>query len=235
MLDAISATHIALLQDQLRLETISQNISNMQTPAYKRLALEALNFEEQLQPEKELVRQHMRTLPIETQGVFIQTKHPCELALVGEGYFEVQTPKGIFYTRKGDFHVNEHGELATPSGALLLGNAGTIPVQDKEFIIDKSGNIYLENQKIDQLRIVNFDAPEHLNYLGQGLYQSSETAYPIDQNTQVLQGHLEQSNVKSIDEMMNMVKTSRHFEASQKVMHIADSMLSAAINQLGDA
>lgn len=234
MLDAITATQVAMLQDQMRLESISQNISNMQTPGYKRQIIESQGFDEHVQAQKISVSQHMQLATQNVQGTFTQTRLPNELALTGAGFFEVQTDEGIFYTRRGDFHVNENGELATATGAKLLGQSGVLRVNDNAYAIDSSGAVFIDNHKVDQINVVQFAHPEVLNYQGQGLYERVESALPADSSVQVLQGYLEQSNVKSIDEMMEMVKTSRHFEASQRVMRAADGMLSAAINQLGE-
>lgn len=234
MLDAITATQVAMLQDQLRLQSISQNVSNMQTPGYKRQLIETRGFDEQFHAQMESVSQQMQFSTQNVQGTFVQSHRPNELALAGDGFFEVQTDEGMFYTRRGDFHVNEHGELATVTGALLLGNSGALHVEDNDFTIDSSGGVFVDHHKVDQVNIVQFDHPEQLNYLGQGLYESQENPHPVDGSTHLLQGHLEQSNVKSIDEMMEMVKTSRHFEASQRIMRTADGLLSSAINQLGE-
>lgn len=234
MLDAISATQVAMLQDQLRLQSISQNVSNMQTPGYKRQIIETGGFDEQFQTKMQVVSQQMQVSIQQVQGTFTQTKRPAELAISGEGYFEVQNEEGVFYTRRGDFHITDQGELATATGALLLGTAGAIRVEDNEFTIDRTGNVFVDKQKVDQIKMVQFSHPQQLNYLGEGLFESMESPTPIDGKTQLLQGHLEQSNVKSIDEMMEMVKTSRHFEASQRIMRMADNLLSTAITQLGE-
>lgn len=234
MLDAITATQIAMLQDQLRLQSISQNVSNMQTPGYKRQLIESAGFDEQMQAQMATVSQQMQLSSQNVQGALLPSGNAGELALSGNGYFEVQTDEGVFYTRRGDFHVNEQGELASANGARLLGKSGVLRVDDNEYKIDSSGNVFIDNHKVDQLNIVRFDHPEQLNYQGQGLYFSLEAPTPTDGTTRVIQGSLEQSNVKSIDEMMEMVKTSRHFEASQRVMRTADGLMSAAINQLGE-
>src|SRR5438034_44064 len=102
MLDAISATQVALLQDQLRLDTINQNVSNMQTSGYKRQIVETSSFDEQFIPKIHTVREQMQHFVQGTQGVFVQTKVPNELALAGEGYFEVQTDETVLYARRGD-------------------------------------------------------------------------------------------------------------------------------------
>ena len=234
MLDAITATQVAMLQDQLRLQSISQNVSNMQTPGYKRQLIDSPGFDEQVQAQMTTVSERMQRSTQALQGPFVQSRIPTELALSGDGYFEVQTDEGIFYTRRGDFHVNEHGELATATGARLLGKSGVLRVNDNAFKIDASGGLFIDNHQVDQVNVVQFSNPDALNYQGQGLYESQEAPTQASNATHVLQGFLEQSNVKSIDEMMEMVKTSRHFEASQRVMRTADGLLSTAINQLGE-
>ncbi len=234
MLDAITASQIALLQDQLRLQTISQNISNMQTTGYKRQLLESTGFDEQLTPELASVTQQMQMAQASLQGTLIQTHHNNDIALSGEGYFEVQTSAGLFYTRRGDFHVDEQGELVTATEAKLLSKAGIVQVDDNTFTIDSQGTIYIDNHKVGQLNVVKFMHPNQLQYHGEGLYESTEAPIAIDSTTRVLQGFIEQSNVKSSDEMLEMVKMSRHFETSQRVMSVASGLLSTAINQLGE-
>ncbi len=234
MLDAITATQVAMLQDEVRLQTISQNVSNMQTPGYKRQIVEGAGFDEHLQAQMATITQGVQMSTQNVQGTFLQSRQPNELALAGVGYFEVKTDDGVLYTRRGDFHVNEHGELATATGARLMGKSGVLRVDDGSFTIDSKGGLFIDNHQVDQINVVQFEHPETLNYLGQGLYESQESPAPTNNATHVLQGFLEQSNVKSVDEMMEMVKTSRHFEASQRVMRTADGLLSTAINQLGE-
>ncbi len=234
MLDAITASQIALLQDKAKLESISQNVANMQTPGYKRELSENVGFDEQLQAQMATVVQQLQHSTQYSQGTFTQSRLPNELALAGDGYFEVQTNDGVFYTRRGDFHVNEQGELATPTGARLLGKSGVLRVDDNPFTIDSNGNLLIDHHKVEQVSVVQFSNPQALNYLGQGLYTSDESPLPNNGTTHVLQGFLEQSNVKSVDEMMEMIKTARHFESSQRVMHVADELMSTAIHQLGE-
>lgn len=234
MLDAISATQIGMLQDQLRLQFVSQNITNMQTLGYKRQLIESNGFDEQIHPNLSTVSTQMQQRIQSSQGSFVQSQRLNELALAGDGYFEVQTYEGIFYTRRGDCHVNEQGELVTATGARLLGKGGTLHVDDNTFTIDTNGALFIDGRQIDQINIVQFNHQEQMKYKGQGLYESQEIPHSADNSVHVLQGSLEQSNVKSLDEMMEMVRISRHFEASQRVMRTADRLLSTAINQLGE-
>lgn len=235
MLDAITATQLAMDMDQLKFQSISQNIANMNTPGFKRQVLENIGFDEHLQPDMSHLINQAQSLQINTQAPLSQTHNPNDLALTGNGYFQVQNDQGIFYTRRGDFQVNAHGELATATGETLLSNGGTIKVNDNAFTVDTRGALFIDHNKVDQLNIMQFKQPEQLHYVGNGLYQSEESPTPCDSNTRILQGFIEQSNVKSIDEMMDMVKTSRHFEANQRIMRTADNLLATAINQLGES
>jgi flagellar basal body rod protein FlgG len=221
MIDAVKAAQLAMDQDQLRLQTLNQNISNMQTPAYKRQLLEMTRFED-------------FTFQDLSQGNLLQSKNNTDVALSGEGFFTVQNEGGIYYTRRGDWRINEQGQLVMQTGDLILGKAGPLVVDDKTFRIDSQGFVYVDEQKIDQLNVVQFNDSQAIKYLGQGLYESAENPKPLMHPTSVLQGFIEESNVKSIDEMLALMKISRHFEASQRVMHLADSLLSFAINQLGE-
>ena len=234
MFDAITATQLAMEVDQLKLQSISQNVANMNTPGFKKQLVEQNGFAEHLHVEMNNVVQELQRSQIKTQGTFNQTHNPNDMALAGDGYFQVQSEQGVFYTRRGDFQVNSQGELATATGESLLGKGGVVKIDDNSFTIDAQGALFIDHHKMDQLNVVQFNQPDQLRYVGNGLYQTDESPIPADSNTRVLQGFIEQSNVKSIDEMMDMVKTSRHFEASQRVMRTADNLLATAINQLGE-
>lgn len=234
MFDAIKATQLAMDFDQLKLQSISQNISNMNTPGFKKQLVETSEFDSQLQASMAQVIQQLDHAQIKTQGLVNQTQNPKDFAISGMGYFQVQGERGTFYTRRGDFQVNNQGELITATGETVLGKGGVIKVDDHSFTVDSQGALFINHQQVDQLNIVQFNQPSLLRYTGNGLYQSDESPHSAGANTQILQGFIEQSNVKSIDEMLDMVKTSRHFEANQKVMRIADNLLATTINQLGE-
>ncbi|HRD71001.1 MAG TPA: flagellar hook-basal body protein [Legionella sp.] len=234
MFDAITATQLAMDFDQLKLQSLSQNVANMNTLGFKRLIVENTGFDVELTTQMTDLVAQLKPSQLKTQGTFNQTHNPGDLALSGDGYFQVQGEHGIFYTRRGDFQRNKQGELTTATGEILLGKGGAIRVEDNAFSIDARGALLIDHHQVDQLNIVQFNHPDLLKYVGNGLYQTDESPNPSDHTVRVLQGFLEQSNVKSIDEMMDMIKTSRHFEASQRVMHIADGLLATAINQLGE-
>lgn len=234
MLDAIKATQLAMEFDQLKLQSVNQNIANMNTPGFKKQVIENKGFDEQLQVHLTNVISQLDRSRINIQGTLSETHNPGDLALSGEGYFQVQNEQGIFYTRRGDFKINNQGELVTATGETVLGKSGIIRIDDNSFTVDAQGMVIVDHRKVDQLNIVQFNQSQLLTYTGNGLYQTEESPTPCASTTQVHQGFIEQSNVKSIDEMMEMIKISRHFEANQKIMHTVDKLLASAINQLGE-
>jgi flagellar basal-body rod protein FlgF len=234
MIDALLTTQRAMDIDKLRLQTISHNISNMNTPGFKKQAFEVQEFSNQLVPPMSALIHAYTPQFVMTQGALNQTHRQHDLAISGDGYFQVQGESGVMYTRRGDFHINPDGALALASGEVLLGQGGVIQVDDKEFTINTQGEVLIEHHKTDEIHCVAIDK-ESLRSVGNGLYESDASPNPQSNTTRILQGFIEQSNVKSVDEMMELVKTSRHFETTQRIMRTADMLLSAAINQLGES
>lgn len=234
MLDAVTATQLAMDFDQLKLQTISHNIANTSTPGYKKQIVDQLEFDQFLTGNVQSAQQQLLSSQKNTQGSFNQTHNDKDLAISGDGYFQVQNEQGVYYTRRGDFKINQRGELTTATGETLIGDGGVIQIDDHSFSVDTSGSVSIDKRKVAQIPIVRFQEANSLRYVGNGLYQTDESPIPINGKTRLLQGFLEQANVKSVDEMMDMMAMSRHFEASQRIMRTADNLLSTAINQLGE-
>jgi flagellar basal body rod protein FlgG len=234
MIDAISTSQLAMDVDQLKLQAISHNIANINTPGFKKELLEHSPFNELINPSATQALHQVQQEQLNTQGTLTQSHSPTDFALSGNAYFQVQGENGLYYTRRGDFHLSNKGELVTATGETVLGTAGVIQIDNESFSVDKQGMIFVNHTKVDQLQLAHFEHQQDLRYVGNGLYQTDETPTPDSLHTQVLQGFVEHSNIKSIDEMLDMVATSRHFEASQRVMRTADSLLATAINQLGE-
>lgn len=106
MLDALSASQLAMDIDQLKLQAISNNVANINTPGFKKETLEQIQFNELIQPSTTQAMQQVQKEEIRTQGTLSQTNNPKDLALSGSGYFQVQGEQGVYYTRRGDFHLN---------------------------------------------------------------------------------------------------------------------------------
>ena len=177
-----------------------------------------------------------------SQGVFQKTDNPLDLALDGEGFFELNTPQGIRYTRNGNLRMDKEKYLVTQDGNYLLdNNKQKIKIDNNGGAIDigPDGTISvgngLGNQPAGKLGLVKFDNPQLLAKEGNGLYKiiGNENKPLVADNVKVSQGMLERSNVNSIEEMTKMITTIRAFEAYQKVIQTLDEADDQAVNSIG--
>ena len=171
-----------------------------------------------------------------TQGGLKATGSVLDLALDGKGFFSIQTPEGVRYTRNGSFTRNEDGELTTHNGHPVLGDGGNIQIEGGGRItVDEAGNVSVGGIQVGQLRIVAFENPNQLERLSDGLFAPPELgAQESDpENVKVHQGFLEQSNVEAIRTMTEIIDVLRSYEAYQKVIQQMDEAQAQAINDVG--
>ncbi len=178
-----------------------------------------------------------------SQGGLLSTGNPYDLAVDGKGFFMVKTPDGIAYTRKGDFHIDDNNKLVDRNNNPVQSGQGggdvVIPTTSGKITIDKNGFISagrgLGNIPVGRIGVVDFVNGEKLEKLGSGLYRpvNKEATGVEPPETSIRQGFIEQSNVKSVDEMTKMIETVRAFETYQKVIQTIDQVDERAVNSLG--
>lgn len=170
-----------------------------------------------------------------TPGVLMETGNRLDFALQGDGFFKVDTPNGIAYTRDGSFTINANGELVTNEGYAVLGQNGPIVLYDNGFEVNEYGDIIIEGQVENSLDIVRIENKEYLRKQGNNLYTILENvdAEEAAFDGQVLAGYLETSNVDTIKEMVNMISAYRNYESNQKVIRSQDELLEKIVNDLG--
>jgi flagellar basal-body rod protein FlgG len=184
-------------------------------------------------------------------GTLKSTGQSLDLALAGPGYFEISTDKGPAYTRQGNFQIDAQGRLVTAQGFPVMGKSGEIYLSSGSPAISLSGVIteslgasttssgFLPNgsppQPVAQIKVVQFEDGKSLQRMGNGLVSGSDNVSLLkDEDVQMRQGYLENSNVNSLHEMVQMIQTMRHFESMQKAATGYDDMTSLAIRKLGD-
>jgi flagellar basal-body rod protein FlgG len=226
-------------------EISSNNLSNSNTPGYKKENAISKSFPEMLlyrlndpsvggdkPPYVGRLTMGVQLADIVTSyasGTTKQTGNPLQLALMDEGYFTVNTPQGERYTRNGEFNISPNGFLVTTDGYTVMGNKGAIVITGGEFAVDEQGRIVSGGREVDKLRIVNF-AQDPVKE-GSTLFRAEN---PEELNTsKVAQGYIESSNADSIEEMANMINISRAYEANQKVIQTMDGTLEKAVNEVG--
>jgi len=237
--NALTAVVHSMQGDLRYMETISQNMVNIATPGYRRSIPLSQPFGELMQaagPDKAAARAApalTSVLDLST-GPLKQTNKAWDIAITGEGYFEIGTAQGPAYTRAGDFRLDASGRLVTQGGMPVQGMSGDIILNGPNASIDHAGNIVQDEVRIGQIKIVRFTDAKALVKTASGLLQpASPDNGTVEAKAELQVGYLEQSNVTPMREMVLMMETTRHFEATQKLFQGYDEMLGSAIQKLG--
>ncbi|NDE91007.1 MAG: flagellar basal-body rod protein FlgF [Alphaproteobacteria bacterium] len=223
---------------QRQMDIVAQNIANVSTTGFK--SSDVLFQDFMVKPAPKMTH-HMvldrATLRNTTQGAFLKTDNPLDLAIAGQGYFAVQTPQGVQYTRQGNFQIDAEGNLVTVDGFQVLsgGNSGmTIPPQAQTISIAQDGTISTENGKLGRLQTVKFQNEQLMKQTYGGFYSTDE-APEIDNNSLLNQGMVEGSNVKPVLEMTHVMEISRAYERVARLIDAENQRLTTTIRALGKA
>ncbi|UDF37769.1 UNVERIFIED_ORG: flagellar basal-body rod protein FlgG [Shinella sp. XGS7] len=239
---------------QTQLDTISHNLSNVATNGYKRshavfedliyqnLRQTGANTTEQTQlPTGLQVGLGVRavaTSRIFSQGNLQQTTNNLDLAIKGNGFFQIQQPDGTTaYTRDGSFQLDANGQIVTNNGYTLLPGI-TVPANAQSLTVGADGTVTVtvpgnaQPQNLGQIQLANFINPAGLEPRGQNLF--TETASSGAPNAgapnangmgALQQGFVETSNVNVVEELVQMIQTQRAYELNSKAVQTSDQML----------
>jgi flagellar basal-body rod protein FlgF len=234
MADALSITAASMAADMQRVATISHNLANATTPAFKREQSVTRSFVDLLDGTGlQVPAPQARSVVDHRAGTLRPTGTAMDLALEGEGWFEVNTPTGPAYTRRGDFQIDSRGVLVTRQGHAVMGQSGEITLGNGALRIDERGRIFEDQRPAGQLRVVSFADPASLSSVGEGLFVADAAGSIPLEAPAVRQGFLENANVQTATEMVRLIEVMRHFEASQKLVQGVDDVLGRAIRVLG--
>ena len=238
-----------------RLQLISNNLANANTVGFKMdrgrtrtidaAALSGMNpnnSEDLAASRAYLFWNNFASFTDFSNGALKRTDNDFDLALAAKGFFCVQSPNAVHYTRKGDFTLNADGVLVTRNGWPVLGEGGEIRIDNSEnphrfakFVVDEQGNVAVDGKQVDTLRIVDFSEPHRLTKVGDTLF-SSDGVQPTPvaaEAVRVSQGFIEASNVDSVKMMTEMIEVLRGYEAYQKVIQTADETYAQVIQKVG--
>jgi len=225
-----------------RMEIISNNLANVNTPGFKK---DKMLFESMLAgaANPPAVPQGSTADPIlQKENVFIdyaqgpvaQTGNPFDLSIDGDGFFVVNTPDGQAYTRQGNFRLSADGTLVTADGFPVMGQNGAIRIQGSHVEIDAKGVVTVDGNSAGTINMVDFPKPYNLSKSAGALFTSADPQVtPQAAKGELRQGHLEGSNVETISEMVQMIETSRYYEACSKVIKGYDDIAAKAATEIG--
>jgi flagellar basal-body rod protein FlgF len=168
-------------------------------------------------------------------GPIESTESPLDFALQGPGFFVVADEAGQSFTRNGRFDRNSDGLLVDASGRRVQGQGGDITLPPGIVSVSERGEIAVDGALIDRLRVVDFSDSLALEKTGDGLFADprSEAGQLALDSAAIQQGFLEQSNVDAVQEMVEMIATSRNYEASSRLMMTQDASLNHVVNDIG--
>ncbi len=244
---------------QLRIDTIANNLANVSTTGFKktRAEFQDLFYETLAAPGAQTA--DGTTLPtgaqvghgvklggmnrVFTQGTRSNTGRDFDLAIDGDGFFQIADTGGeILYTRDGSFHLDQDGNLVNDQGNLLDPNI-QVPIDAIQVTVLQDGTVsaliagQTAPQTLGQLEIARFANPSGLRALGGNLFVPSEASGDAETGTPgdtgygtLAQGFLESSNVNMAEELVKMILAQRAFEVNSRVIRAGDEMLQAAAN-----
>lgn len=256
MLRGLYTAYTGMLNEQHRMDTLTNNLANASTVGFKKEGATSQAFESILTVK--VKDQSVGTKNVErmgrnnpgvrigenytdyTQGSFRITDNTYDLALAGEGFFAIEfTNKAgetsTMYTRAGQFTLNREGYLVTEDGDYVLDTQNRrIRLNTlAETKISDDGTISQNGVNVARIQVTDFEDYNYLEKYGETYYRPVEGAKTTNASAEVKSGYLEMANVQIVSEMVNLISITRAYESSQKIIQTYDSSLEIATNQLG--
>lgn len=235
-MDAAAYTTLTRQSGLMReMQVVANNIANLSTTGFRR---EGVVFEEYIAkmgdgPSLSMANANARVIDL-TQAGLSETGAAFDLAIQGGGFFQVQTPNGPQLTRAGSFTPDAAGALVTGDGYGLLDEGGApvvVPAGAKQVAISKDGTMSADGQTVGRIGL--WEAVDPLTLLHQsGTLFSADALQPIE-NTTILQGYLEDSNVNPVSEIARMIEVQRSYELGQSFLDQEDKRMRGVIETLG--
>ena len=225
------------LKEEIRMDVIANNLANSNAIGFKKGTVSFQNL---------LNRANRRgggtddsaLVSIESdldQGNTRFTGNSLDFAIKGDGFFKVETPGGIRYTRKGNFSLDTQGFLVTQAGFKVMGTGGPIQISGNDIQVDGLGGVKVDGSEVGQISVVDLENYENLVKEGNALFRNSskDREMPPPPETKIHQEYVELSNVNAAQEMINMIHSLRAFESYQKAIQVLDELDKRAINEVG--
>lgn len=256
MLKGLYTAYTGMINEQHRMDTMTNNLANVSTVGYKKEGATSQSFDSILTVKlkdtsigKTLAERMGRNNPGVkigenytdfTQGSFRITDNTYDLALAGEGFFAIEfTNKAgetsTMYTRGGQFTLNKEGYLVTEDGDYVL------DVQNRRIQVDTTqearitndGIISQNGRNVARIQVADFEDYNYLEKYGETYYRPVEGARLTTGTAAIKSGYLEMANVQVVSEMVNLIAITRQYESNQKIIQTYDGTLETAVTHIG--
>lgn len=259
MIRSLYSAASGMQSQQTNIDVIANNLANVNTTGFKKslVLFEDILYQTDKQPAARLangantpgsLQVGFGSRPIATgknfsEGDLISTGNQYDVAIQGRGFFKVELADGSglnAYTRDGSFKLNQNGQIVTNQGLVVVG-LPQVPQGTTDVTIGPNGIITTttnnQTQQLGQIVIDDFQNPDGLRQIGGNLYTETDASGAplegqpgLEGRGTLLQGYLENSNVRVVDEMVRLIQAQRAYEVNSKTIQAADEMMSLANN-----
>lgn len=243
----------ASLAQEHRIQVLTNNMANLRTTGFKRVepvfeailgtrglpviaagqteaAFQPVAGQSSWAPERFFVSPRDLATDFKS-GTLRETKSQFDMAIKGDGFFEIKTAKGLVYTRNGMFHLDDQRRLVTEHGDFVMGGKGVIKLASGTAHVDSDGKIQMNGAVAGQVKVVEFPNTKALQQTGEGYFlgQNPKTV----KEPSIAPGHLEESNVNAFGEMVKVIELMRTYESGQKAFQAFDRLNEVLIQDVG--
>jgi flagellar basal-body rod protein FlgG len=250
MIDALYISSTGLRSQQEQIDVISNNVANMQTPGFKKSRVSFAEVTTQMASDAQQLGEFngagtrvLATLPVISAGEMRLTQNATDIAIEGNGFFEIENAAGEkFYTRAGQFRINQDGFLVNVNG-MRLASSIQLPPDAQDFRVSSLGEVSVrlgsdsERTVLGIIELAYFSSPDALKSIGENIFSANEAsglatmmAPGQDGAGKLAQGYLEMANVDLVDEMTNLVLAQRAYQLNSRVLQAADQVLETINN-----
>ncbi|MBR1701891.1 MAG: flagellar hook-basal body protein [Lachnospiraceae bacterium] len=256
MLRGLYTAWSGMVNEQHRMDVMTNNFANVATVGYKKEGTTSQSFDDVFTVKLKDASIGMGNVQGEgvrnpgvkigenyvdySQGSFRDTGNTYDLALSGDGFFVIEFTNKAgetsnMFTRAGQFTLTKEGYLVTEEGDYVLDvNNRRIQLDTlKESTITKDGRISQDGVEIAQIQVADFEDYNYLERYGETYFRPLQGARQIAGTAEMESGYLEMANVQTVSEMVNLIAISRQYEANQKLIQTYDDSMEIAVSQLG--
>jgi len=235
-INVVTAAQRAL---QKQMVVIANNIANSNTVGFRAESVEFNSLISRPGGEHVEYPTVSSLKPSGENGSLQSTGNPLDIAMTGNGWFQIATPSGTAYTRDGRMQINAFGELQTIEGHALLDASGApllIPTSSGPPKIHNDGRVEVNGNVVGNIGVFDVDEKNMSSRFGNASFFADTPGIPIGigAKTKIQQGFLEGSNVNAMREMANLIMVSRSFESATSMAEGADRAIAKSINELAD-
>lgn len=216
-------------------QDITHNLANVSTVGFKRW-LNEFRLVEDDEGDTTLTSEiEVMSMLDFSQGHLVNTGRPLDLALSGSGFFVIETPEGRLYTRNGQFRFNTDRQLVDFAGRTVAGTGGPIVLPATtglgDFHVSPDGSVSAKGQSIGKLQIVEFESPSDLIPDGNSNFVPEAGVEPtVATQATVRQGFTEAANVNIVEELVDLIRVTRLYEANIQTLQTLDERMEYILN-----